>query len=510
MSSVCPSCNKRVYFAERTKGFDGRDWHPSCAIKYKTTQILTQHPVVQPLQRVQNLVQVPSTPPEVGPQLIVQNLIAPPKIAPPKKFTEIRLNSIGSRVLAETVPNRIPLRETVVSNSPVTFDNVKSMYQRLPPEMWDHLFLFLGPRTIGVLRSTCRFWKDACFRHWTTILTPNLYIHNPEFLSKIVNLRNLRLMNINNAEMIRQMDHLRHLHICILNGFSSRDVRSLNTLCLRSLHLEVTNLWSLYIPSSPRKLILDVKDGDSITKAVLNNIKQQKKLRSFGIRTRKLRNVLIPSLEPLINLRFLELQDPDPHFEFWRLTNLRKLRLDFHSVYDYQIDQISELLDLRDLSFRTCPIVILIGLEFIIPLTKLRNLQISDPLKFLSDDGLQSLTKLPNLRTLEISDSAVTYSGITTLTQLRELRLGIPKLDRNLFIHLWTMKDLQALMIKKCFISGDDFSYLTKLKNLSVLMISACGYMTKNRAFKKFKSQLKSVYIKCSRKEFVLTGSVYL
>ena len=152
-----------------------------------------------------------------------------------------------------------------------------------------------------------------------------------------------------------------------------------------------------------------------------------------------------------------------------------------YSVSDVWQHPRSYILDLhKDLEYEE---ISLIGLPFenedafhIGALTGLKLLFISRAI--VTDSGLEIISKLTNLRRLEISfltpDQRITdqgFSQLANLSKLRRLQLGNVHILEDGFFHLAKLSNLENLTIDCEQITEIGFRHLTGLKNLKYLTL---------------------------------------
>jgi hypothetical protein len=152
------------------------------------------------------------------------------------------------------------------------------------------------------------------------------------------------------------------------------------------------------------------------------------------------------------------------------LAQLQSLQLSGPCVDGTSLRHIAGLTQIQALDLNSCDNVSDDGIEHIAALTNLRELQLADTK--VTDAGLRYLKALTQLQTLTLSSTQVTDAGLehlARLTALRELDLNHTKITGAGLRHLKALTQLQKLGLSRTQISDAGLEHLQALSQLQTL-----------------------------------------
>lgn len=156
-------------------------------------------------------------------------------------------------------------------------------------------------------------------------------------------------------------------------------------------------------------------------------------------------------------------------------------------INDDCLSEISKLTNLKYLEIESGFDITSTGLNKLNTLTKLETLILRN-CREIKSGAWDALAKLPSLTFLEIRyDSnvdSVNIEKISSLTKLKTLKLtGNKTLTGEIFKHIGSLKQLETLELEKFTFSNDDLSQLLKLQSLSTLTLGYESSPPTNAAF---------------------------
>lgn len=274
---------------------------------------------------------------------------------------------------------------------------------------------------------------------------------------------------------------------------------------LESLGLEYTHISDkglLYLQKLPhlKNLRLDQTD---ITDRGLLNLKQHKNLETLSLRGTHVTNAGIQHLKEFPQLSYLTLQHtpitdeglvglqqfkalrtielsgplitPDGLGGLGDIPNLKSIALSDFKVTETLFSNLAQIKNLESLGLPADSEISDEWLYHLHSLPKLYRVRLGG--EFLSDRGIEELSKLKSLQALTIYNSRITDTGLANIPRsadLREFKINSQSIltDRGLK-EITKLKQLRVLHIKECKISDVGLADLHQLKQLDELQITS-------------------------------------
>ncbi|QDV49907.1 protein kinase domain-containing protein [Gimesia fumaroli] len=275
---------------------------------------------------------------------------------------------------------------------------------------------------------------------------------------------------------------------------------SLESLGLEYTHISDKGLRHLQKLPHLKDLRLDQTD---ITDRGLLNLKQHKNLETLSLRGTHVTNAGIQHLKEFPQLSYLTLQHtpitdeglvglqqfkalrtielsgplitPDGLGGLGDIPNLKSIALSDFKVTETLFSNLAQIKSLESLSLPADSEISDEWLYHLHSLPKLYRLRLGG--EFLSDRGMEELSKLKNLQILTIYNSRITDTGLANIPQsadLREFKINSQSIltDRGLN-EITKLKQLRVLHIKECKISDVGLADLHQLKRLQEIQITS-------------------------------------
>lgn len=272
-----------------------------------------------------------------------------------------------------------------------------------------------------------------------------------------------------------------------------------------------------------RALSHDEAEGSDLHELMKERVRKDSKNFYFGLRTSSLDDRDIPLFKICKNLRVLDIESNEikGHTlgELAGLPDLQTLRLDDNPIDDDALIEINKLIGLRELRLSQTRI----SGNGLRHLTALKNLSIlslgnsnitSDSLRYLSqlkslkdldlkqnrmvtDEGLEHLTKIPGLSTIDLTRTGVRGSGLLHLAKLPNLKTLVIKhtlMPESMFIGFGKLSRLKNLDLESGRFDAENLRHLYGLKKLEDLNLSGCRGIS-SEAVDEFKRHLPACRI---------------
>ncbi len=326
-------------------------------------------------------------------------------------------------------------------------------------------------------------------KSWTQVGLPNLSADEIDAALKVVgDLRNVRILSTGvcpiTNEGYRGISKLKDLEALTLYyyyegsslgamGRTEEDLDSIGDLSnlkyLRVIRRRVSEKGHAEI-GKLRKLEFLELWHEAASDAGLARLVGLKKLETLSLSNHRLTDAGLENVGELSNLRILNLDVWLPTTEFsrqglrhlGRLERLEWLNLSRHAISDEGMESVSKLKNLKNLYLTEAQITDH-GLKHLPDLKNLENLTV-DRTK-IGDAALEHISQISNLRSLNLSRTNITNDGLrnlSRLTRLESLILDNTKINEHGLHHLWPMTQLKTLKLHGTSILNESFEELKR------------------------------------------------